>query len=128
MLLHEASIIATKERAEMKMIEFFIARKIVVDGAGHFNHKAPCVVKRAGFVDGIMAGSSAIRQSKTILARAGFVDEMRGIRGHPAIRNASSAPILATFCGVKRSLIRYPYQVAEKGKNGRLGAFSIIRP
>ena len=35
MLLHEASIIATKERAEMKMIEFFIARKIVVDGAGH---------------------------------------------------------------------------------------------
>ena len=35
MLLHEASIIATKESAEMKMIEFFIARKIVVDGAGH---------------------------------------------------------------------------------------------
>jgi hypothetical protein len=35
MLLHEASIIATKERAEMKMIEFFIARRIVVDGAGH---------------------------------------------------------------------------------------------
>ena len=34
-LLHEASIIATKERAEMKMIEFFIARRIVVDGAGH---------------------------------------------------------------------------------------------
>jgi hypothetical protein len=33
--LHEASIIATKERAEMKMIEFFIARKIVVNGAGH---------------------------------------------------------------------------------------------
>jgi len=34
MLAHEASIIATNERAEMKMIEFFIAR-IVVDGAGH---------------------------------------------------------------------------------------------
>ena len=33
-LLHEASIIATKEMAEMKMIEFFIRRKIVVDGAG----------------------------------------------------------------------------------------------
>jgi len=32
-LAHEASIIATKERAEMKMIEFFIPRKIVVDGA-----------------------------------------------------------------------------------------------
>jgi len=28
--LHEASIIATKERADMKMIEFFIARTIVV--------------------------------------------------------------------------------------------------
>jgi len=34
-LLHEASIIAAKKRAEMKMIEFFIARKIVVDGAGY---------------------------------------------------------------------------------------------
>ena len=33
--LHEASIIATKERTEIKMIEFFIARKIVIDGAGH---------------------------------------------------------------------------------------------
>ena len=34
--MHEASsIIASKERAEMKMIEFFIAGKIVVDGAGH---------------------------------------------------------------------------------------------
>jgi hypothetical protein len=28
MLSHEASIIATKERAEMKMIEFFIPRKL----------------------------------------------------------------------------------------------------
>jgi hypothetical protein len=27
-LLHEANIIATKERAEMKRIEFFIARKL----------------------------------------------------------------------------------------------------
>ena len=35
MLSHEASIIAAKERAEMKMIEFFITKKIVVDGAGH---------------------------------------------------------------------------------------------
>jgi len=39
MLLHEANIIATKERTEMKMIEFFIARKIVVDGAGHSSTK-----------------------------------------------------------------------------------------
>jgi hypothetical protein len=70
MLLHEASIIATKERAEMKMIEFFIARKIVVDGAWTFNHKAPFAVKRVGFVDDITAGSSAIRQSETILARS----------------------------------------------------------
>jgi hypothetical protein len=35
MFSHEASIIATKERAEMKMIEFFTARKIVIYAAGH---------------------------------------------------------------------------------------------
>jgi hypothetical protein len=52
MLLHEASIIATEARAEMKMIKFFIARRIVVDRRA-FNHKAPLIVKRAGFVDGI---------------------------------------------------------------------------
>ena len=34
-LLHEARIIATKERIEMKTIEFFITGKIVVDRAGH---------------------------------------------------------------------------------------------
>ena len=50
MLLHEASIIATEERAEIKMIKFFIVRRIVVDGRA-FNHKAPLIVKRAGFVD-----------------------------------------------------------------------------
>jgi len=33
-LSHEASIIATKERAQVKMTEFFIPR-IVVDGIGH---------------------------------------------------------------------------------------------
>ena len=38
-LLHEASVIATKERAKIKMIEFFIARKIVVDGTGHSTKK-----------------------------------------------------------------------------------------
>jgi len=35
MLSHEASITATKERAEMKMIEFFIIKEIVVEGVGH---------------------------------------------------------------------------------------------
>jgi hypothetical protein len=35
MLSHAGSIIATKDRAEMKMIEVFIERKIVVNGAGH---------------------------------------------------------------------------------------------
>jgi hypothetical protein len=70
MLLHEANIMATKERAEMKMIEFFIARKTVVEQRWTFNHKAPFAVKRVGFVDDIMAGSSAIRQSETILARS----------------------------------------------------------
>jgi hypothetical protein len=33
-LAHEASIIATKERAEMKMIEFFIARKLSLTALG----------------------------------------------------------------------------------------------
>ena len=34
MLSHEASIIATKERAKIRIIDFCIAR-IVVDGAGY---------------------------------------------------------------------------------------------
>jgi hypothetical protein len=34
MLSHEASIIATKERAEVKMIEFFIARKLSLTALG----------------------------------------------------------------------------------------------
>ena len=34
MLSHDASIIATKERAEMKMIEFFIARKLSLTALG----------------------------------------------------------------------------------------------
>jgi hypothetical protein len=36
----------------------------VVDAAGQFNRRTPCAVKRAGFVNEIMAGSSAVRQSK----------------------------------------------------------------
>jgi len=39
MFAHEASIIAIKERAEMKTVEFFITKKIVVDGCRAFNHK-----------------------------------------------------------------------------------------
>jgi hypothetical protein len=46
MFSHEASTIATKERAEMKMIEFFIARKLSLT-APTFNHTAPWAVKRA---------------------------------------------------------------------------------
>jgi hypothetical protein len=34
-----------------------------------FNYKAPCAVKRAGFVDDMLTGSSAVRQSKTVRAR-----------------------------------------------------------
>jgi hypothetical protein len=39
-LEHEASIVATKEKAEMKMIEFFILRKLSLT-AQIFNHTAP---------------------------------------------------------------------------------------
>jgi hypothetical protein len=35
MLPHEASVIATRERVEMKMTEFLIPRRIVGAGAGH---------------------------------------------------------------------------------------------
>ena len=68
MLLHEASIIATKERAEMKMIEFFIARKIVVDGAGHSITKRRAVVKRAGIVDGVFPKSLESRDQMRVLS------------------------------------------------------------
>jgi hypothetical protein len=44
--LQEASIIAIKETAEMKMIEFFIERKIVIEGAGHSITKHRAVKNR----------------------------------------------------------------------------------
>src|SRR5512141_1841145 len=67
-----------------------------------FNHNAPCVVKRARFGN-IMAGSSVIRQSKTILIaalnhkapravkRAGRIDEYGQIIWHKAIKNDCGA-------------------------------------
>ena len=58
MFSHEASIIAAKERAEINMIELFIARKIVVDRAGH------SITKRRARVNQIMGGSLVIPQSK----------------------------------------------------------------
>lgn len=36
-----------------------------------FNHKAPCAVKRAGFVDSIMAGGGGYRWAKQPPALAG---------------------------------------------------------
>jgi hypothetical protein len=62
--VHEASIIATEERAEMKMIEFFIARKIVVDGAVHSitKRRGPSSVQQESMTS--WPGSSAARQSK----------------------------------------------------------------
>jgi hypothetical protein len=44
------------------------------------NHTAPRVVKRAEIVDGIMAGSSSIRQSKTIVARSVDASEVERSR------------------------------------------------
>jgi hypothetical protein len=50
-LSQEASIIAPKERAEMKMIEFFIPKKLLLlVFTAAFNHTAPCAVKRAGSI------------------------------------------------------------------------------
>ena len=50
-LSHEASIIVAKERAEMKMIECFISRKMLLPVfTAVLNHTAPCAVKRARIV------------------------------------------------------------------------------
>ena len=59
-LLHEARIIATKERAEMKTIEFFIAGKIVVDRAGHSitNRREPIDIDEARKVERAGANES----------------------------------------------------------------------
>jgi hypothetical protein len=40
MLSHEASIIANKERAEMKMIEFFIPRRLSLTVVGNQSQNA----------------------------------------------------------------------------------------
>jgi len=51
-LSQAGSIIAAKERAEMKMIEFFIPRKLLLPVfTAALNHTAPCAVKRAGIVE-----------------------------------------------------------------------------
>jgi hypothetical protein len=42
MLSHEASIIATKERAEMKMIEFFIPRKLSLTARSNETEMSGC--------------------------------------------------------------------------------------
>jgi hypothetical protein len=48
MLSHEASIIAASERAEMKMIERFVAGKLLLPVfTAAINHTARCAVKRA---------------------------------------------------------------------------------
>ena len=50
-LSQEASIIAAKERAQMKMIEFFIPTKLLLLlFTAALNHIAPYAVKRAGIV------------------------------------------------------------------------------
>jgi hypothetical protein len=46
-LAQETSAITTTESAEIRRIDFFMAR-IVVDSAGQFNRKAPDAVKSAG--------------------------------------------------------------------------------
>ncbi len=51
-LAQETSAITTRESAETRIIDFFMAGT-VVDAAGQFNHRTPCAVKRAGIVDGM---------------------------------------------------------------------------
>ena len=66
MLSHEASNIATKERAEMKMIEFFMPKNIVVHGCWAFNHKAAVASLLSSRID-----------AATIFAWADFVNVFR---------------------------------------------------
>src|SRR5215469_658008 len=68
MLSHEASIIANKERAEMKMLEFFIPRKLSLTAPG-IQSQSAVRVKRAGIADRDRGWSSVARQSSTRLAR-----------------------------------------------------------
>ena len=63
MFSHEASIIASKERAEMKTIEFFIPRKLSLT-AQIFNHTAPCAVKHTGFVADMTYQAIPIHQAE----------------------------------------------------------------
>ena len=83
MLLHEASIIATKERAEMKMIEFFIVRKIVVDGAGHSITKRrwSATPKAAAFHNQPVRCTALLRHNRErqIVAVAAFVVSLVGV-------------------------------------------------
>src|SRR5262249_16473160 len=87
MLSHEASIIATRERAEMKMIVFFIARKIVVDGARHSikKRRAPESVQDSlGWNRPITGRQSKARLARSCEARQGAISE--GINCEPSLR------------------------------------------
>ncbi len=64
MLSHEASIIATEERAEMRMIEFFIPRKLSFDGT-------EIQSQRAGILEGQSAGQI---KAAMIFVRTKFVN------------------------------------------------------
>jgi hypothetical protein len=55
MLSHEASIIVTKERAEMKMIQFFIPRKLSLTALGIQSQNAVSVKRYKPLSDGLVA-------------------------------------------------------------------------
>jgi hypothetical protein len=63
MFSHEASIIATKERTEMKMIEFFIPRKLSltlgIQSQSAVNRKAPVPRRQLIPVSGSPNGSES---------------------------------------------------------------------
>ena len=76
MFSQEASIIATKERAEMKMIEFSMPRKLLLPVlTAAFNHTAPRMVKRGSRFNEI----ASVLVHLDHIAR-GIIDANHGIR------------------------------------------------
>ena len=99
MLLHEASIIATKERAEMKMIEFFIARKIALTALAMQSQSA---VRRKACRNSRWQRVGNQIDAAFIFARTDCVNMHSGWLRHMVSRDAVIAlicppPVLAAF-------------------------------
>ena len=89
MLSHEASIIATKEMAEMKMIEFFIRRKLSLTALGIQSQSAvsPKAHRNGRLAYWRLSSHSAINlhSSAPCEAAVGFIKWVDGFIRHSSI-------------------------------------------